>query len=278
MAKLCDDSRFAVAVQVAADARTFMTLPDSILLFFAALAAGIQNSIAGGGTFFSFPALIFSGVPPIQANATSTIALWPGLVASAGAYRKKLPTNARILTSLCLVSTVGGYFGAHLLLHTSQRTFMRLIPFLFLGATLLFAFGKKKGSRSLHAEETGKPSWTALAGVSAVQFAIAVYGGFFGGGIGILMLAFLTFLPLGDIHSTNALKTVLAAMINLVAVIAFIVARIVYWPQAVVMLAGATLGGYAGAHFAQKVNPAHVRTFIVCVGFAMSFYFLYLYH
>ena len=278
MAKLCDDSRFAVAVEIAAAPRTFMTLPDSILLFFAALAAGIQNSIAGGGTFFSFPALIFAGVPPIQANATSTIALWPGLVASTGAYRKKMPRNARILTTLCLVSTVGGYVGAHLLLHTPERTFMRLIPFLFLGATLLFAFGKRKGSGPAHAEETGRTSWVALAGVSVIQFAIAIYGGFFGGGIGILMLAFLTYLPLGDIHSTNALKTVLAAMINLVAVVTFIVARIVYWPQAVVMLVGAALGGYGGAHFAQRVNPAHVRKLIVCVGLAMSFYFLYRYH
>lgn len=116
-----------------------------------------------------------------------------------------------------------------------------------------------------------------MAGVSVVQFVIAVYGGFFGGGIGILMLAFLTFLPLGDIHSTNAVKTILAAIINLVAVITFILARIVYWPQAVLMLIGAALGGYGGAHFAQKVNPAHVRTFIVCVGLVMSIYFLWRY-
>lgn len=254
-----------------------MTLSDGILLFFAALAAGVQNSIAGGGTFFSFPALIFSGVPPIQANATSTIALWPGLLASTGAYRKKLPRNARILAPLCLVSALGGYLGARLLLHTPQRTFMRLIPFLFLGATLLFAFGKRKTGDSIHTEGTARVQWKAMAGVTVIQFVIAVYGGFFGGGIGILMLAFLTFLPLGDIHSTNALKTVLAAMINLVAVITFIVARIVYWPQATVMLVGAAIGGYGGAHFAQKLNPAHVRTFIVCVGLVMSIYFLWRY-
>jgi len=254
-----------------------MTLSDGILLFFAALAAGVQNSIAGGGTFFSFPALIFSGVPPIQANATSTIALWPGLLASTGAYRKKMPRNARILAPLCVVSALGGYLGARLLLHTPQRTFMRLIPFLFLGATLLFAFGKRKTGDSIHPDGTARVPWKAMAGVTVIQFVIAVYGGFFGGGIGILMLAFLTFLPLGDIHSTNALKTVLAAMINLVAVITFIVARIVYWPQAVVMLVGAAIGGYGGAHIAQKLNPAHVRTFIVCVGLAMSIYFLWRY-
>jgi uncharacterized protein len=255
-----------------------MTFPNAILLFFAALAAGIQNSVAGGGTFFSFPALIFSGVPAIPANATSTVALWPGLVASAGAYRKKLPHNARILLPLILASICGGFFGAHLLLHTPPRTFMRLIPFLFLGGTLLFAFGKKLARGAARAGRHGNPSWLALSGVALAQFFIGVYGGFFGGGIGILMLASFTFLPLGDIHAMNGLKTVLAATINAVAIVTFVVARIVFWPQALLMLVGAALGGYGGAHFAQRVNPERVRTFIVCVGFALSFYFLWRYH
>ncbi len=254
-----------------------MTLLDSILLFFAALAAGGLNSVAGGGTFFSFPALIFSGVPPIPANATNTVALWPGTMASAGAYRKKLPRNARMLVPLILASLAGGFFGAHLLLRTPPRTFMRLIPFLFLGATLLFAFGKKLIRRGARTEKQGKPSWLTLSGVTMVQFFIAVYGGYFGGGMGILMLSFLTFLPLGDIHATNGVKSLLASSANGAAIVTFIVARIVFWPQAVLMLFGAALGGYAGAHFAQKVNPARVRTLVVSVGLALSFYFLYRY-
>ena len=255
-----------------------MTLLDSILLFTAALAAGGLNSVAGGGTFFSFPALIFSGVPAIPANATSTVALWPGTVASSWAYRRRLPRSAMIFVPLILASISGGFFGAHLLLHTPPRTFMRLIPFLFLAGTLLFAFGKKLVRGAARAGHHGNASLLTLAGVTLAQFFIGVYGGFFGGGIGILMLASFTFLPLADIHAMNGLKTLLASTINIVAIVTFIVARIIFWPQAVLMLFGAALGGYAGAHFAQRVNPACVRTFVVCVGFAMSFYFLYRYH
>jgi uncharacterized membrane protein YfcA len=254
-----------------------MTLFESILLFAAAVAAGALNSVAGGGTFFSFPALIFAGVPPIPANATSTVALWPGTLASSWAYRRRLPRTAIIFVLLILASIGGGFFGAHLLLRTPPRIFMRLIPFLFLGGTLLFAFGKKLVRRPAHGEHHAHPSWVALAGVTLAQFFIAVYGGFFGGGIGILMLASLTFLPVGDIHAMNGLKTILASTINLVAIITFIMARIVFWPQAVLMLFGAALGGYGGAHFAQKFNPSRVRAFVICVGFAMSFYFLYRY-
>lgn len=254
-----------------------MTLLDSILLFAAALAAGTLNSVAGGGSFFSFPALIISGVPPIPANATNTVAIWPGTMASATAYRKKLPRSARILAPLILASLVGGFFGAHLLVHTSQRTFMRLIPFLFLGATFLFAFGKKLVRGSVHAEKRGETSWLTIAGFTLLQFLIAVYGGFFGGGMGILILSLLAFLPLGDIHATNGVKALLTSAANGAAIVTFIAARLVLWPQAILMLVGAALGGYGGAHFAQRLNPARVRVFVICVGFAMSFYFLYRY-
>jgi uncharacterized protein len=255
-----------------------MSLLDSVLLFFAALAAGGLNSVAGGGTFFSFPALIFSGVPPIPANATSTVALWPGTVSSSWAYRRRLPRSGRIFLPLILASMLGSFFGARLLLRTPPQIFMRLIPFLFFGGTLLFAFGKKLVRRGPRTDHRGNASWPAIAGVTLAQFFIAVYGGFFGGGIGILMLASFTFLPIGDIHAMNGMKTLMASTINVIAIITFVVARIVFWPQAILMLFGAALGGYAGAHFAQKVNPARVRTFVVCVGFAMSFYFLYRYH
>jgi uncharacterized membrane protein YfcA len=254
-----------------------MTIANAILLFIAALGAGIMNSIAGGGSFLSFPALIFAGVPPIQANATSTIALWPGTVSSAVAYRNRLPRSARVLAPLIFASLIGGYFGAHLLLQTPQRTFMRLIPFLFLGATLLFAFGKNPATSTRHAGPHDGAPWQSVAGVSLIQFFIAVYGGFFGGGIGILMLAFFTFLPFRDIHAMNGLKTLLASTINAVAIIAFIVAHIIFWPEALIMLVGAALGGYGGAFFAQRINPARVRAFVVCIGFGMSFYFLWRY-
>jgi uncharacterized protein len=253
-----------------------MTLGYAIFLFLAALLAGAMNSVAGGGSFFSFPALLLAGVPPIPANATSTVALWPGTMASAAAYRSKLPRSPRILVPLTLSSLAGGFLGAGLLLHTPQETFMRLIPFLFLAATLLFAFGQHLFGVS-PARADPQPSWRALAGVTLLQLPISIYGGFFGGGIGILMLALLNFLPLAGIHAMNSIKTLLASATNAVAIVTFVAAGIVVWPEAIVMLVGAALGGYAGAHYAQKVPPERVRAFVVIVGFAMSFYFLWKY-
>lgn len=255
-----------------------MTIPQAVLLFFAALVAGIMNAIAGGGSFFTFPALLFTGVPAIPANATSTVAVWPGSLASAGAYRKRLPRSARMLAPLIAASLAGGVIGATLLLHTPQETFLRLIPFLFLGATLLFAFGKKitKGSKTSD-QEQGEPTWRTVGLITSLQFIISIYAGFFGGGMGILMLALFTFLPVGDIHAMNSIKTLLAAASNGVAIIAFIVAKIIFWPQAVLMLVGAIVGGYGGAFFAQKMNPKYIRSFVVAVGFIMSFIFLWKY-
>lgn len=250
-----------------------MTLPHDVLLFSAAILAGVMNSVAGGGSFISFPALVFTGVPPIPANATSTVALWPGIVASAGAYRHRLPRGSRLWIPMVAASVTGGVAGALLLLHTRQSTFMHMVPYLFLAATLLFAFGKRISARFGSTAQTA-PSLGALAAATAVQFAIAVYGGFFGGGIGILILAILTLLGMKEIHSMNAIKTVLAASINGVAIITFIVAKAVFWPEAILMVAGSILGGYGGAKYAQRVNPRLVRGFVIFVGLAMSAYFM----
>jgi len=183
-----------------------------------------------------------------------------------------------MLVPLILASVAGGAVGAVLLLQTSQSTFLRLIPFLFLAATLFFAFGRKllKAARPL-GKEPSQPSWLAVGGVSLLQFVVAIYGGFFGGGMGIVMLALLSLLPLGDIHAMNSVKTLLAAATNGVAIITFIMARIILWPEAALMLVGAILGGYGGAHYAQKLNPERVRAFVVVVGFTMSFIFLWKY-
>ncbi len=253
-----------------------MTIAHGIFLFVAAVAAGVMNSVAGGGSFFSFPALLLVGVPPIWANATSTVALWPGTMASVVAYRNRLPRSPRILVPLVLACFVGGLIGAGLLLRTPQATFMRLIPFLFLAATLLLAFGKRL-FKGVHAHKEDKAPWLAVAAVALVQLAISVYGGFFGGGMGILILTLLNFLPLADIHAMNGVKTLLTSATNAVAIVTFVVAGIIVWPEAILMLGGAALGGYAGAHYAQKVNPDRVRSLVVAVGFAMSLYFLYKY-
>ena len=254
-----------------------MSLVNGILLFLAAMLAGTMNSVAGGGSFISFPTLIFTGVLPIPANATSTVALWPGSVASVGAYGKKLPRGSRLLLPLTLVSIAGGLVGALILLRTPQQAFMQLVPYLFLVATLLFTFGKKISLKlSGLIKSSGPPSGMTVMGAALVQLLIAVYGGFFGGGIGILMLALLSMVRMEDIHSMNAVKSLLAAAINGSAVVTFVVAGAVLWPQAILMVGGAVLGGYGGARLAQKLNPKLVRGFVITVGFSMTAYFLFL--
>ncbi len=251
-----------------------MTSLYGALLFLAAALAGVMNSVAGGGSFISFPALVFTGVLPIPANATSTVALWPGSVASLGAYRKRLPKGGHLLAPLAGASVIGGVLGAVLLLHTPQATFMHLVSYLFAAATLLFAFGKRLFDRvGRFLKGTGPISWPAVVGATLVQLIISVYGGYFGGGIGILMLALLSTVQMEDIHSMNGVKSLLAATINGAAVVTFIVARAVIWPQALLMVAGAVLGGYGGAHLAQKLSPGLVRGFIISVGASMTLYF-----
>lgn len=252
-----------------------MTLQIVIFLFVAGALGGALNSVAGGGSFIAFPALLFTGVPPIPANATNTIALWTAAAASGGAYRKRLDIARRVMIPLLSASFVGGLVGAFLLLRTPAHTFMRVLPWLTLGATLLFAFGKKlAGGRASIVEQ--EASRTALAGATFFQLCVAVYGGYFGGGMGIVMLAMLAALGMADIHSMNALKSVLGFVINGVAVVTFIAARAVYWKHGIIMIGGGILGGYLGAHYAQKLPQAWIRTFVVLVGSGMTAYFFWL--
>jgi uncharacterized protein len=243
-----------------------------IFLFFAGALGGALNSVAGGGSFIAFPALLFSGVPPIPANATNTIALWTAAAASGGAYRKRLDIARRVMIPLLTASLIGGVAGAVLLLKTPAQTFMRVIPWLILGATLLFAFGRRlaAGRKSVVEHEA---SGSALAAATLFQFVVAVYGGYFGGGMGIVMLAMLATLGMTDIHSMNALKTVMALVINGVAVVVFVVEKAVYWRHGIIMIAGGILGGFLGAHYAQKLPQAWIRWFVVLVGTGMTVYF-----
>jgi uncharacterized membrane protein YfcA len=258
-----------------------MTLTQAIILFIAAMLGGTLNAVAGGGSFISFPALILTGVPPIQANATSTVALWPGSVASVSAYRKELATlNRVVVLVLGITSLVGGVLGAILLLLTPQATFLGLVPYLLLLATLLFAFSpritamlRKRNAMSQGIETKAPLSRRTLTIIVLVQFIIAVYGGYFGGGIGIMILASLGVLGMENIHEMNGLKTVLQTSINGVAVITFIIARAVFWLQALVMIAGAIVGGYGSAYFARKLDPRLVRGFVILVGAGMTIYF-----
>lgn len=231
-----------------------------------------MNSVAGGGSFIAFPALLFTGVPPIPANATNTIALWTAAAASGGAYRSRLNVPRRMMVPLLTASLIGGLVGAILLLKTPAHTFMRVLPWLTLGATLLFAFGKKlagsRGSVIEHDTTSGM-----LIGATLFQLAVAVYGGYFGGGMGIVMLAMLAALGMTDIHAMNALKSVMGFVINGIAVVTFVLAKAVYWKHGAAMIAGGILGGYFGAHYALKLPQAFVRVFVVLVGAGMTVYF-----
>jgi uncharacterized membrane protein YfcA len=245
-------------------------------LFFVAGIAGILNALAGGGSFISFPALLFTGVPPVQANATNTVALWPGLAASAIAYLKRLDVPKRLLIPLLVTSVVGGWVGALLLLKTPQRTFLHFVPWLLLSGTLLFAFGNKIraiAGKSAVSDDLGKVSWRAIGVCSFIELILAIYGGYFGAGIGFVMLGMFAALGMRDIHAMGAIRTLLAAAINAAAVVAFIVAGAVLWAQFAVMVAGALVGGWFGAHYAQKADPQKVRVLVIGVGLAMSAYF-----
>lgn len=248
---------------------------EVVIIFVAAMLAGALNSVAGGGSFLSYPALVFSGVPLINANTTSTIALWPGTVASVGAYRKEIAAERAGIWPLLVASLIGGTIGAIILLQTPQNTFAKLLPFLLLLATLLFAFSKRINTYVRGAVSTSRTASqsTVRIGVIFLQFIIAVYGGFFGGGIGIMMLAAFGLLGMDNIHRMNGIKTLMATVINGVAVLAFVLAGTIYWPQALIMVVGAIIGGYSGATYAQRINPQRVRQFVIMVGFVMTVIF-----
>jgi uncharacterized protein len=248
----------------------------AILLFFAAAIAGTLNAVAGGGSFVSFPALLFTRVPAVEANATNTVALWPGLAASTVVYLKRLNAPLRLLIPLLVTSVAGGWAGALLLLKTPQHTFLHLVPWLLLSGTLLFTFGNKIraiAGRTAIVDDLRQISWQAIVVSSILELLVAVYGGYFGAGIGFITLGLLAALGMRDIHAMGAIRTLLAAAINVAAVVTFIWAGAVLWPQCLVMIAGALTGGWFGAHYAQKADPAKMRYLVIGVGIVMSTYF-----
>ncbi|HEY1349327.1 MAG TPA: sulfite exporter TauE/SafE family protein [Ktedonobacteraceae bacterium] len=268
-----------------------MVLLNILLLLGASVLGGTLNSVAGGGSFLTFPALIYVGIPPIQANATSTTGLWPGSASAAWALRRELARQSRSLLLVLGVSSVtGGIGGAILLLNTPQTAFTLLIPLLLLLATVLFAVSplvnarlkqrtqvRQKGREMGENEGGPRWSWFALTGIAVLQLAISVYGGYFGGGIGVLMLASFGVMGMQEINEMNAIKNTLAASINGVAVITFVLARAVVWQDVLVMIVGALAGGYGGVYYARKLDPRAVRGFILLVGSVMTVYFFFKY-
>ncbi|MGJ5044052.1 MULTISPECIES: sulfite exporter TauE/SafE family protein [unclassified Bradyrhizobium] len=240
------------------------------LLALAAFGSGIVNALAGGGAFLTFPTLLAAGIPAIDANASSTVALCPGQFVSAWASREIL-NDAKApwrhdLVRLSIISLLGGTLGAVLLLVTPSAAFSRLVPWLLLFATSVFAFGMRFTPRD-------GARWFGPRTIQAVQFVIAIYGGYFGGGIGILMLAALVFYGMRDIRAMNGMKVLLAALMNMTASAIFAFSGRVHWLETLTMMGAAMVGGFVGARLGQIIPPAHVRRFIIAVGCGLTVYF-----
>jgi hypothetical protein len=238
--------------------------------FGSAFVAGAINSVAGGGTLLTFPTLIWLGLPSINANATSTVAIWPGTVGTIWGYRQEVRTSSPRMLALAIPSVIGGILGALLLNYTPPAVFDALVPFLILFATLLFMIQEPVQRRLKISNPETHASTLWFIGAMLFQFFVALYGGYFGAGIGILMLAALSVMGFTDIHQMNALKALLGASINGVAALYFIWARMVYWPEFVVMVIGAIIGGYGGALIARRIGGPAVRRIVILVGLSMA--------
>jgi uncharacterized protein len=243
---------------------------DYLLLILAAFGAGIVNTIAGGGTFLTFPALVFTGVPPVIANATSAVAVFPGYLGGAVGFRKEVAGfDRRQLLRLTGITLLGGLVGSLLLLVSSNRAFSAIVPFLLFFATLAFLYGPQlRDWAGRHARAVTPQGAVGL-------FAVSVYGGYFNGGLGIVLLALFALWGMSELHLMNGLKNGLSFALSAISVVTFSIAGIVEWPQAVVMMIAATLGGYVGAPIARAVPGWVVRAFIATIGFGMSVIFFW---
>jgi hypothetical protein len=250
-----------------------MSPAHSLILAASAFGAGAMNAMAGGGTILTFPTLVFLGMPAIAANATSTVALLPGSAASMAGYRKEVAEHRGWLRTLFLPSLLGGVLGSVLLLRTPETTFQHLAPLLILFATILFMLRGVLARR--FAPRTGAADPSSLtpgrwAVAILLQLAVALYGGYFGAGIGILMLALLGFLGLTDILAMNGLKNFFNLCINGVAAGYFVLKGAVSWPEAAVLAVGAALGGYGGARFSRRIGQEKARAAVVVIGLLVT--------
>jgi uncharacterized membrane protein YfcA len=250
-----------------------MTLTRVAALAVASAAAGLVNAVAGGGSLLSFPAAVAFGLSPLIANATNAVALTPGSIASAFAYRRELSRDRAALRVLIPPAFAGGLVGSLLLLHTPQAVFDTIVPLLVLFATALLLVQNLRPRRPVNADDAGAHAWVLprSTGFAVVlQFLVGVYGGYFGAGMGIMMLAILDRLGGVDIHGMNGLKSVLAAAINAIATVAFVIAGAVDYRVALIMAVGAIAGGLAGASWARRLKPVYVRWGVVAIGLTLS--------
>lgn len=246
-------------------------LQTSALLAGVSLVAGAVNAIAGGGSFLTFPALLLTGMPSITANATNNTAMWLGTAASAAGYRTELRETRAVNLRLVLSSGAGSIIGAVMMLMTSETAFTKAIPFLLLVATILFIAGPMLVRKAGYPSDTMMlPKW----GIPA-QFALGIYGGYFGAGVGIATLALLAQMGFTKVHQMNGIKTLLTSCMNGIAVLPFAIAGVIAWQWAAVMCSGAIVGGYLGARAARRLPPKRVRQVVIVVAVSMTLYFFW---
>lgn len=247
--------------------RKHVSITIIIMLVAAGFFSGAANAIAGGGTFLTFAAMTFAGLPPIAANATSAIVQFPGYITSALAYRAELRAHGRGAVLLCVVSVFGSLAGALFLLSLSNPGFRQIVPWLLLAATVVFAAGPFLRPKA--APE--RPADTPLC--LGTQFLNSIYGGFFGAGMGIMMLAVLGLTTGGSYHHLNALKNLLAVVIAAVAIVVFTGGGVIAWPEALMMIPASALGGFMGVRAARLMPHGLVRLLVTAVGLALSIYY-----
>jgi uncharacterized protein len=253
-----------------------------IWLVVAAFLAGVLNAVAGGGSFLSFPALLGTGIPPVQANATNTVALWPGQVTSIAAYREDIRKNRRLVVPMSVAGLLGGTAGALVLLHTPESTFMRLVPWLLLVAATIFAVSRPvarwldqiKAARRRHPESyTPRPPRRTWVFVATIL--VCFYIGYFGAGAGFLIITLLSLLGFEDLNEINALKVVSTSAANGMAFVIFVIGNQVAWRYCLVAMAACAIGGYTSARFARMIPQPVLRVIVIVIGFGMAAWYFW---
>ncbi|MDJ0832859.1 MAG: sulfite exporter TauE/SafE family protein [Gammaproteobacteria bacterium] len=249
---------------------------DLLLLFVAGVAGGMLNSLAGGGSFITFPALLMAGIPPISANATNTFASCSGYISGTYAFRQDLIAAKAQLPRFILISLVGGIIGAWLLLQTPEALFREAIPWLLLFATLLFIYGARLNnalsslaSRHRHASAVGRSMLVLLL------LAVCIYGGFFNAGLGIIILSYLALSGQTNINTMNGLKLLVSTCVSLIAIALFIYDGVIAWYQGSIVLVGTLVGGYLAAHYSRQLPQSIVRQFVIIASIGITLYFFY---
>lgn len=257
-----------------------LLLENAPLLLVAAFFAGALNAVAGGGTFLTLPALIFAGLPPVAANATGTVALLPGYLSSTYAFRRDLRMPEGLsANAIVVISLAGGAAGGALLVTTPGGAFKALIPWLLLLATAAFAAGPRilaAARRRTHASDDDTPTAASPVVAGASILAVTIYGGYFNGGVGIIMLALFSLLGMTNLNAANALKNLVSVLLTVIAVVVYAWGGAVSWPEAGLMAVTATLGGYVGARLIRRVPASIVRTAVILIGLVMTvLFFIY---